>query len=65
MVNTRHRVKATWDDGWSGRWVHKLGADDPPQNRTITVQEQEDETLLFVEIDAEKFRVCRKGRLGF
>lgn len=59
------RQRATWDDGWSGRHVHALGPDDPPDKRSLTVHEPENDTLLYVEMDGARFRVLRREQAGF
>lgn len=62
----RRDVKASWDEGWVGKRVHggNFGKDDPARPMTIH-ESQDDDTILFVEMDGEKFRVCRKKRAGF
>ena len=54
-----------WDEGWSGRWVHRLASDDPPVDRKLTVHEGDDDTILYVIMDGTRFRICRKQRAGF
>ena len=66
MIPKQRNVKATWDEGWSGKGVNggSFGKDDSP--KPVTVMEQDnDVTVLFVEMGGEKFRVCRKHKVGF
>ena len=59
------RIKDSWDEGWSGKDVHSLdyGKDDPA--RPITIHESDNETLLFIDMEGNKFRVMRKKKAGF
>ena len=61
----RHNVKASWDEGWSGKHVHSIGDYNDPQAKPMTVHESDDNTLLFVEMDGAKFRMQRKHKAGF
>lgn len=59
-------MRASWDEGWSGKHVHSPGSDDDRNKETMTVQDATDERpLLYVQMDGAKFLVYRKQHVGF
>lgn len=58
--------RASWDEGWSGRYVHRYSFDDARNKETMSVSDSvEDRPFLYVEMDGEKFCIYRKERAGF
>jgi hypothetical protein len=57
---------ASWDEGWSGKYIHACPGGEENNRKTMDVQDSEDKPILYVQIDGEKFSVWKKrGRIGF
>lgn len=62
----RRIVKATWDEGWSGKHVNSPQYDDePPRKDTTTVYEDSNDVILYAVEDGLTVAYLRKRRVGF